>query len=767
VGCATVVDPDGNETSYGWDVSDQPVKTIDGLNQVATGIYNPDGQGTSSSDNSGNMSTASYDANHNQLTTQAPPAAAGQSAAMADSVYATSATPAVMGPGGSTIAGNQYLASTGTDPDNNCGTDAYDSNGNVTTQWSGLAATGTGATRTCTTPSGSPTGTQVKATDTYTGDTGATGCTGHNGELCTSTNGNGGVTTYTYNTNGQLTTVTPPSPLHPITITYDANGRRATVTDGAGRVTTYSYDADDRTTVTDINTSDPSCSTAADCVVDYYDPNGNVILQVDGSGTTTKDYNLLDQLTVEYLPGGVTNTCATPHDAGLYYTHDPAGNLASYCDQSGTVSYVYDADNHNTGVADPGGSCTPGAVTQPCTTFTYSPTGKRTGVAYPTTTGVTATIGYDNAGNETSILTKKAATTLVNLTYSYTTAAAPTADTALRQTVTDHVAGTTTTYGYNTQNELTCAATSATATCSSLGYTYGYDSDGNMTSSTYNATPTSYTYNAADESTTGSAAFNGAGDETASSAGTAFAYNNFDQTTTIGSNTYSYTGTGQNGLTVAAGTTLRNSSQLGVTALTTSGATTNITRDANGNLVTIRNSGSSYYYLLDATNSVIDIINSSGTSQGTYSYNPYGELTNTPASGIATTNPFRYNSGYQTANGVYHYGARYYNANVARWTQLDPTGQNPGYNYAGDSPVNNNDPSGNGWFSDVVGGVTGLLTAGAVGVITFGITGNAFAAGAAAGCAGGAVGTLTATGSFTDGGIACPVGALASLSPEF
>ncbi|MFJ4343673.1 RHS repeat-associated core domain-containing protein, partial [Streptomyces sp. NPDC088915] len=58
--------------------------------------------------------------------------------------------------------------------------------------------------------------------------------------------------------------------------------------------------------------------------------------------------------------------------------------------------------------------------------------------------------------------------------------------------------------------------------------------------------------------------------------------------------------------------------------------------------------------------------------------------------------------GYQDPTGLYHLAARYYDANIGRFTQPDPSGQetNP-YLYAEGDPVNRIDPSGLGWLQKV------------------------------------------------------------------
>ena len=206
-----------------------------------------------------------------------------------------------------------------------------------------------------------------------------------------------------------------------------------------------------------------------------------------------------------------------------------------------------------------------------------------------------------------------------------------------------------------------------------------------MTTETVNGTATSYTYNTVDEQQhAGSYPYNGAGDQTTTASGTTLAYNPLAQTATVtvtggSAHTYTYTGSGQSGLIAAGATSLQNSSILGVTATTTTGATTSYTRTPTGALTTLRSGASSYYYLSDAKGNIIGLINTSGGAVGTYSYDPYGNLTSSAPTGIAATNPFRYSASYLTGDGLYHNSARYYDPTTGHWTQQDPSGQNPGY----------------------------------------------------------------------------------------
>src|SRR6266545_4918487 len=58
-------------------------------------------------------------------------------------------------------------------------------------------------------------------------------------------------------------------------------------------------------------------------------------------------------------------------------------------------------------------------------------------------------------------------------------------------------------------------------------------------------------------------------------------------------------------------------------------------------------------------------------------------------------NPWRYASGlFDSQTGLTKFGARYYDPDLSRFTQRDPSGQDLPYAYAGCDPVNNVDPTG-------------------------------------------------------------------------
>jgi RHS repeat-associated protein len=236
--------------------------------------------------------------------------------------------------------------------------------------------------------------------------------------------------------------------------------------------------------------------------------------------------------------------------------------------------------------------------------------------------------------------------------------------------------------------------------------TWGYDAAGNRLSSTVlGGEHVSYTYGGGNEllskndgTTTTTYSYDGNGNLLGSSPnGASSTYNPKNQTTKIGSDSFTYSGAGQKDLVqINADTAVYTG--LGLSTYTDGGTTSHYVRCSCGLLNDERTpDGKKYYYLFDGLGSIAGMTDSTGSEVNRYDYDPYGVMLHQQEqSGF--TNLFKFAGGqYRSSTGLYKFGQRYYNPNLGRWTQLDPAGT--GYVYAGDNPVNAVDPSGTYTFA--------------------------------------------------------------------
>ena len=98
--------------------------------------------------------------------------------------------------------------------------------------------------------------------------------------------------------------------------------------------------------------------------------------------------------------------------------------------------------------------------------------------------------------------------------------------------------------------------------------------------------------------------------------------------------------------------------------------------------------------LTDALGSIIAMTGASGTMNTTYWYSPYGLTT---IAGVASGNSTQYAGRENDQTSLYYCRARYYSPEIGRFISQDPSGLAAGlnlYEYAGDDPVNFDDPLG-------------------------------------------------------------------------
>jgi RHS repeat-associated protein len=99
-------------------------------------------------------------------------------------------------------------------------------------------------------------------------------------------------------------------------------------------------------------------------------------------------------------------------------------------------------------------------------------------------------------------------------------------------------------------------------------------------------------------------------------------------------------------------------------------------------------------YLTDALGSTVALTGTTGSSEAEYSYGPFASMSITGS----TTNSYNYTGRETYGLGINYYRARYYNPAIGRFLSEDPLGfAGSGanfYAYAGDDPIDFNDPFG-------------------------------------------------------------------------
>ncbi|MFD3648648.1 RHS repeat-associated core domain-containing protein [Streptomyces cyaneofuscatus] len=508
-------------------------------------------------------------------------------------------------------------------------------------------------------------------------------CGGFEGQICKVTTkltaSKSVATNFTYDAQGNLKTAKAPAPLGATTYRYDDLGRVISAKDARGITITYEYDHRDRVKKVD--------SSNYQAVTYEYDGDGNLTLRSDGTGVIRYDFDPLSRETVRTLQNGSQTVLA--------YT--PAGNVDTYQDPAGLTDYTWNKVNKLTELKDPKGKITK---------YEYNKNDVRTVTTYPGNTVHTVT--PDKSGRPEKIKATSPKGTLVDLAYTYGYGTGGATDGTKIRTTTDSVAGTKTSYEYDSAGRFSYAAENKGSTLNS-SWQYCYDLGGNLSSQgTDKGCPrgTTYTVNDAQQITakngsTTNWSYDQIGNETAGASTpegtrTGVTWSDHSQMTSIttGGRTYA----GQYGSTdqserIKLGDTFFHNGPLGLSATSTAGVDTGFNREPGGTLNSMTRGGKNHYYLTDALGSVVALADESGTKVNTYSYSPRG--VQRAATSEQAPQPYRFAGGYQDPTGLYHFAARYYDPNIGRFTTPDPSGQekNP-YLYAAGDPVNEIDPTG-------------------------------------------------------------------------
>jgi RHS repeat-associated protein len=704
-----IKDPDwtksgAHETLYCSNVLDEVEKTVNADGNETTASYNPFGDETSSTaaspgnEETGDTSSSVYDeAGVNRLCEVTASTSAVTSCPTRPDKTALVTSYSYLG------AGTPYSATNQENPEGRNVSNCYSHEEQASEH---------GEEPPCTTESG-PAGSLARKTDQLTEQNELKFTYETDGNVKTSTDADGHVTEYAYDTQGQLDEIKPPVPLSPLTIKNDADGRPEIITDGAGHKTTITYDKLDR--ITKIVYS----GTGVEKTVTFeYDANGNLKKREDPTGTTEYTVDALGRVTKEKLPGGLTNE----------YTWDAASNMTSFTDGGGTTKYAYNGLNELESMTEPGATKS--------TTFAYDNDQRLTKITYPSGTIENYKLEPTTGRPETITAEGVTGTTVPKLTYAYKEGEDAT---SLMQSLTEST-GNTTSYLYDKLNRLTEAKTAGT---NPSFYKYTLDGAGNRTKQIVNPTKdeetggktTYYVANNANElecrqTVTGACSKNSstelsaytydkAGEELeivpkSDTSGTTFVYNAASETSSLtpsgsGASALSYGGTGQDDLTAIGSSTLQNS-LLGITReVNPTVGTSYFARTPRGLLIDERTPVGNFNPLYDAQGDIIALVSSTGKVERTFRYGPYGE--NVKSEGTQTIpDPFGYKGGYRmpggnkgegnVANGLLHFGQRYYDPTTGRWTQQDPLDQlgsatqGDRFLFAGSNPINESDPSG-------------------------------------------------------------------------
>ncbi len=665
-GTTTVTDPDGDATQYVHNADGEVTKVTDPLGHARHSTYKNrltqtaiDAMGTGADGAGGNTTTYGWDGRNNATSAKLP-----MGATASVSAYQT-------------VAGTD-LPNDFTTADGRKDSFKYDTNGNTMSV----------------TTSGTAGGVRE-----YTYNKATPECGGFEGQRCTAKDGNGKVTSFTYDDQGNLWKVKPPAPLGETINTYDALGRVETVKDGRNITTVYAYDNRDR--VREVSSTNAT--------VRYtYDGDGNVKTRTDASGTTTWEYDKLNREKRRTLQNGAQTVLA--------YT--PGGDVDYYTDPTGTTDYTWDAAGRLDYLTAPDGKKTD---------FDYNNNDKRTKTVYPG--GTTQSVTIDKNGRPENIKTTSGTQTFIDLTYNYKNTAGK--DTTKIRTRTDNTTKYTTTYTYDSQDRLTYALEADGAGTRKASWLYCFDKAGNLTSRDGSKTTcpggTTYTFNDASQltaknGTTTGWSYDKLGNETSAADNTprtGESWTDYSQLAgiTAGGKTYDLVHAGtSNAERTKLGSTWFHHTALGLASTTTNGVDTGFIREPAGTLNSMTTGGKSYYYLTDATGNVLGLADNTGKRTHTYAYGPTGLPRTTPTE--SAPQPYRYAGAYADPTGLYKMGHRYYDPTLGRFTQPDPSGQekNP-YLYANGDPINNTDPTGllslggifdaAGWAGIVGGALTG------------------------------------------------------------
>jgi YD repeat-containing protein len=471
-----------------------------------------------------------------------------------------------------------------------------------------------------------------------------------NGNETSQTDANGNTTTYAYDENGNMLTEKLPGG-QTETWTYDPFGRAATHNDFDNNLTSYSYDSLGRETGAIYSHSGLTTLT----VTYTYDSMGRQSTIVDASGTTTYSYDADSNLTEVNTPEGIIQYGYNTLDQHISTWTDTTSTTMTLGETLETFSYDDLGRLSGMTVSRLNGANTSSALN---TVYGYDGNGNKVYEADPNSDVTTYT--YDSLNRLTGETVKNGGTTLYSVAYTLNAdgTRATAAETEMRPNSTNATINTT--WGYDAEDRLTSESISSSLTNQSLGDAYTYDLDGNRLKDVHTGPgvgasgTTTYVYNSDNEltsstegSTTTTYGYDANGSQTTTTiGGTLTQTDSYDVRNRLakvvnsnGTTTYVYDDVGDLAQETTGSTTTyyltdtQNptgyAKPLEVRIGSTTGTPTTTYIVGDRVLAQANSAGAVSYLIVDGLDNTRALANASGSVTAVFNYDPFGDVVGT------------------------------------------------------------------------------------------------------------------------------------------